>query len=111
MTTARHIFQTQGALRISSLARQQMMGLRQFERECQRSIGTTAKTFARVARFQAALDAKLAAPHRTWLEIAHYFGYHDQMHMVHDFRALGQYAPNRLIEQMGDVRPPALASA
>ena len=110
-TAATQIFEARGALRISSLARQQMMSLRQFEREFHRSIGTTPKTFARVARFQAALDAKLAAPRRSWLEIAHFFGYHDQMHMVHDFHALSQSAPNHLIEQMGDVRPPALASA
>jgi AraC-like DNA-binding protein len=111
MTVATHIFQTHGALRIPSLAEQQAIGLRQFERQFQRSIGTTAKSFARVARFQAALDAKLIAPNRSWLDIAHFFGYHDQMHMVHDFRALGRHNPNGLIEQMGDVRPPALASA
>jgi hypothetical protein len=35
-----------------------------------------------VARFQAALDAKLASPARTWLDIAHRFGYYDQMHML-----------------------------
>lgn len=109
--TAQYIFQIKSAIRISSLAQQQALSLRQFEREFQRTIGTRAKSFARVARFQAALDAKLAAPHRTWLEIAHYFDYYDQMHMVHDFRVLGHYAPNHLIEQMGDVRPPALAFA
>jgi AraC-like DNA-binding protein len=105
------IFRVQGNLRMTSLAKQQSMGLRHFERQFQHSIGAAAKTFARVARFQAALDAKLAAPSRTWLEIAHYFGYYDQMHMIHDFQALGRHTPNSLIDQMGDVRPHALASA
>jgi AraC-like DNA-binding protein len=111
MTTAKYIFRASGTIRISTLAQERSMCLRHFEREFQIAMGTSAKSFARVARFQAALDAKLAAPQRTWLDIAHYFSYHDQMHMVHDFRALGLYAPNQLIEQMGDVRPPALASA
>ena len=109
--SAEHIFRARGAVHISDLARRQAMCTRHFEREFQRTIGTTAKSFARVARFQAALDAKVVAPQRTWLDIAHHFGYHDQMHMVHDFRALGSFAPNHLIEQMGDMRPPALASA
>jgi hypothetical protein len=56
------------------------------------------------------LDAKLVFPQRTWLDIADSFGYHDQMHMIHDFEALGRTTPTHLIEQMADVRPPAFVS-
>jgi hypothetical protein len=52
-----------------------------------------------------ALDAKLTSPKRTWLDIAHNFGYYDQMHMVHDFETLGSNSPTHLIAQMGDVPP------
>ena len=65
-------------------------GLRQFERSFERDVGVSPKSFARIARFQSALDAKLVSPQRTWLDIAHSFGYHDQMHMIHDFEALGR---------------------
>jgi methylphosphotriester-DNA--protein-cysteine methyltransferase len=68
------------------------------------------KVFARIARFQSAMDAKLASPARTWLDIAHSFGYYDQMHMVHDFQRLGRNTPTQLLLQMGDVRPSALVS-
>jgi transcriptional regulator GlxA family with amidase domain len=87
------------------------MGLRQFERQFRRETGASPKVFARIARFQAALDAKLASPRRTWLDIAHAFGYHDQMHMIHDFEGLGHNTPTQLITELGDVRPPALASS
>jgi AraC-like DNA-binding protein len=110
-TAVTYLFHRHGAIRIPQLVRRDSMGLRQFERRFQQETGTSPKVFARVARFQAALDAKLASPTRTWLEIAHHFGYHDQMHMIHDFEALGHGAPTHLIAQMGDVRPPALASA
>lgn len=111
VAAAEHIFCCHGAVKIADLAYQCSMGMRQFEREFRLQTGASPKTFARVARFQAALDAKLAAPQRTWLDIAHSFGYHDQMHMIHDFKTLGRSCPSQLISEIGDSRPPALAPA
>jgi AraC-like DNA-binding protein len=107
---ANYIFRRHGALKISSLANKYSLGVRQFERAFERETGIPPKAFARIARFQAALDAKLVAPQRTWLDIAHSFGYYDQMHMIHDFEKLGRAAPTELIARMGDVRPPALVT-
>jgi AraC-like DNA-binding protein len=111
VAAATYLFRQHGLVRIPIMSDRESLGLRQFERRFCRATGMPPKVFARVARFQAALDAKLSNPMRTWLEIAHRFEYHDQMHMVHDFEALGCDAPTRLIVVMGDVRPPALASA
>lgn len=109
VAAANYIFQTYGALRITDISDQFSIGLRQFERKFRQEVGASPKLFARVARFQAALDAKIAAPKRSWLDIAHAFGYHDQMHMIHDFNTLGQNSPTGLVDQIGDSRPPALA--
>jgi AraC-like DNA-binding protein len=109
-SAANYIFRHYGALKISSIASQYSLGLRQLERAFEGETGISPKVFARIARFQAALDAKLISPQRTWLDIAHSFGYHDQMHMIHDFEKLGRAAPTELIVQMGDVRPPALVT-
>ena len=108
---ATYLFRLHGAISMPKLAHRDFMGLRQFERRFEQETGASPKSFARVARFQAALDAKLASPGRTWLDIAHTFGYYDQMHMVHDFEGLGRNTPTQLIAEIGDVRPPALASA
>jgi AraC-like DNA-binding protein len=108
---ANYIFCHHGAVRIAELATAHSLGLRHFERKFEREIGVSPKSFARVARFQGALDAKLRSPQRTWLDIAHSFGFHDQMHMIHDFEALGRTTPTQLIAEMGDVRPLALALA
>jgi len=43
------------------------------------------KLLARIARFEAALESKARSVTRSWTEVAHEFGYYDQMHMVHDF--------------------------
>ncbi len=104
------LFHRHGCVHIATLADSHSLGLRQFERRFEREIGASPKAFARIARFQAALDAKLASPKRTWLDIAHTFGYYDQMHMIHDFEKLGRTTPTALLTEMGDVRPPALVS-
>lgn len=111
VAVAEYVFHHHGAVNLADLARECSIGVRQFERDFRSQTGASPKTFARIARFQAALDAKVAAPHRTWLDIAHSFGYYDQMHMVHDFRILGRSCPTELIAQIGDSRPPALALA
>jgi len=104
----KQLFRLHGAVRIPNLGRQGALGLRHFERLFQKDVGMNPKVFARIARFQAAVDAKLTNPTRTWLEIAHSFEYYDQMHMIHDFKRLGRNTPTRLLHQMGDVRPTAL---
>jgi hypothetical protein len=52
-------------------------------------MGLSPKLFARVTRFQMALDAKRISPAHTWLGVAHEFGYFDEMHMIRDFKNLG----------------------
>jgi AraC-like DNA-binding protein len=106
-----HLFRLHGTVSIPRLASLAGMGLRQFERRFRLDTGASPKSFARVSRFQAALDAKLTSPRRTWLDIAHAFGYHDQMHMIHDFERLGRHAPTQVVARLGDVRPPALTSS
>jgi AraC-like DNA-binding protein len=108
---AKYLFAQHGAVSIPEVGRQGALSLRHFERLFRMDVGMSPKVFARIARFQAALDAKLFNPARTWLDIAHSFGYYDQMHMVHDFELLGRNAPTQLLLQMGDVRPSALVSS
>lgn len=108
---AKYLFARHGAVSIPKLGQQGALSLRHLERLFRTDVGLSPKVFARIARFQAAVDAKLANPARTWLDIAHSFGYYDQMHMVHDFERLGRNTPTQVLVQMGDVRPSALVSA
>jgi AraC-like DNA-binding protein len=105
---AKHMFRLRGCVRMPSVGRQAALGLRHFERTFQKTVGMNPKAFARIARFQAAVDEKLKCPSKTWLEIAHSCDYYDQMHMIHDFKLLGQNTPSRVLVEMGDVRPSAL---
>jgi AraC-like DNA-binding protein len=105
---ATRIFSASGAVRTCDLASHYGLSLRQFERRFTHRIGILPKTYARVARFQSALDTKLLMPHRSWLTIAHDLAYHDQMHMIHDFHALAGAAPSEVLATIRDARPPAM---
>jgi AraC-like DNA-binding protein len=100
-----------GKIVISDLAARVNISERQLERVFFREIGATPKQFARVARFQAALDARVRDPGRSWLDISQTAGFHDQMHMVHDFKAFGGLPPTLTLERLGDSRPSALAQS
>lgn len=111
MKTARFLFQHGGTSRIGELANHAALGVRQYERRFRDEIGVAPKLFARITRFQMALDAKLTAPQRSWLGIAHQFGYFDQMHMIRDFQSFSGGTPGSTLLHIGDIRPPALAAA
>jgi len=110
MNAALHMFECKGIARISDIANQTSLSLRQFERRFTSEIGMGPKLFARVARFQMVLDAKVRCRNASWLTLAHEFGYHDQMHMIRDFYGLSGFSPSCLLERLGDNRPPALAA-
>ncbi len=103
--TAHHMLDRNGAIRIGEIADHARLSVRQYERRFLEEVGLTPKTFARTRRFQRAFDAKRFFPQRTWLSIAHEFGYFDQMHMVRDFQILGGDAPSNLLDQSGDLQP------
>ena len=98
-----------GRIVVHDLASQMNISMRQLERCFVREMGIPPIRFARVARFQAALDTRVRRPDRSWLDIAVDSGYHDQMHLIHEFKALCGMPPTRTMERLGDSRPSALA--
>jgi AraC-like DNA-binding protein len=89
-----------GCLSISGLADRSGLSLRQFERRFAAEVGMSPKLYARVARFEAAVESKAREPHLRWTDVAHDLGYHDQMHMVRDFRQLASSTPSDLAPRM-----------
>ncbi len=110
VSSASYLFRQLGQIRIEALARHTSLGIRQFERRFSEEIGMPPKLFARITRYQTALDAKISSPDRSWLTVAHEFGYHDQMHMIRDFQSLNGSSPGSTLMQLGDMRPEALAA-
>ena len=105
LKTAHFVYGNNGAARIEDLAHQSGLSLRQYERRFSTAIGITPKLFARIARFQLAVDMKRGAPRQSWMNIAHQLGYFDQMHTVRDFQSLGRTLPGKILTQIGDYQP------
>jgi AraC-like DNA-binding protein len=82
-----------GALSVRKAAATAGLSVRQFERRFAEQVGLPPKPYARIVRFNAALQAKASVPQRRWTNIAHEFGYFDQMHMIRDFERLAGETP------------------
>jgi AraC-like DNA-binding protein len=78
------------------------VGPRQVQRLFQKQLGVSPKRFWRVRRFETALRMQRQQPFRTWGDIAAELGYHDQMHLVHDFRDLASAAPTLILDKLSD---------
>jgi AraC-like DNA-binding protein len=87
------------SVRIGDVFAQTGLSLRQFERRCLERAGVTPKVMARIARFQKAFQMKKVGS-RSWTEIAHSLDYHDQMHMIRDFRAFAGGTPVQACEEV-----------
>jgi AraC-like DNA-binding protein len=92
-----------GRVDLNVLAGRAGLSTRQFARRFIRQVGVRPKLFARIARFEAALENKARLPARSWTHIAHEFGYYDQMHMVHDFGELAGGAPGDILTRLEAV--------
>lgn len=82
-----------GQIPLAQLSHPTGLSARQFERRFARQVGLRPKLYSRIARFEAALDNKLRSPGKSWIRVAHELGYHDQMHLIHDFHELSGEAP------------------
>jgi AraC-like DNA-binding protein len=100
-----------GQVRISGLAQSAGLSMRQFERSFVRQVGLPPKFYARVARFEAALESKAKSRGRSWTAVAHDLGYHDQMHMIHDFEEFSGNTPTGLLAHLKAVHQAHLGSA
>jgi AraC-like DNA-binding protein len=110
---ANRIIRAGGRADIPTLAGCAGLSMRQFERRFIQQVGVRPKLFLRIARFEGALESKARFVNKSWTDVAHEFGYYDQMHMVHDFAELTGGTPSEtladletvFVEQMEARRP------
>ncbi len=97
---ATQLLSASGNARTATIAAGSGLSVRQLERGFQEQLGLSPKLFARIIRFEAALDRKARSSDTSWTEIANELGYFDQMHMVHDFNVLTGGTPSRILVEM-----------
>ena len=100
---ANNLFASNGIHSVSAMAADSGLSPRQFERRFLAQVGVPPKLYARIIRFNAALDHKLRLPSRAWTHIANDHGFYDQMHLVHDCRAFTGESPSRFLAHLEGV--------
>lgn len=101
--TAMSILRRRGLIQVTALAQQACMSPRQFERRFKREIGLSPKLYARIARFESALESKALSTAESWTDITNRLGYFDQMHMIKDFKEFSGEIPTSLLTQLETV--------
>jgi AraC-like DNA-binding protein len=97
------IVQQQGVYRMDALAQETGLSNSTFQRRFRQSVGLPPKVYARIVRFESAVQKKASSPHLTWTEVACECGYYDQMHMIHDFEQLSTETPSGLLGHLANV--------
>ena len=93
------LMSTNQPMRVSDAASQAGLSSRQLERVSLQRVGIPPQMITRIARFQRAIRMKLQSS-SSWTEVAYKANYHDQMHMIRDFRAFASDSPGRIFGQM-----------
>jgi AraC-like DNA-binding protein len=100
---ANSLFKNNGLNSVTAMATASGLSPRQFERRFLAQVGVPPKLYARIVRFNAALDNKLRRPSRAWSSIANDYDFYDQMHLVHDCRAFTGESPSRFLAHLEGV--------
>lgn len=100
------ILRSQGCCKIDQLAHLTGFSMRNFQRRFSEYVGISPRLYARIVRFESVLKAKAETPNMTWMNASHQVGYHDQMHMVHDFREFSADTPTGIFERAEQLLVP-----
>lgn len=82
-----------GAMAVADLVRATGIGERQLQRRFREAIGYPPRTARRIARFKRAARILSHAPATPWPELVHACGFHDQPHLIREFRAFAGMTP------------------
>ena len=105
LETRRRAPMTSDPYRVDALVEASGYSTRQFERYFKQIVGVSPKRYLRVERLQHALAIKRSVPEASWAAVAIDAGFHDQMHLIHEFKALGGDPPARLLSLTDGERP------
>ncbi|HEU0080081.1 MAG TPA: AraC family transcriptional regulator [Longimicrobiaceae bacterium] len=87
------IARSHGSVAVEALAAETGTSRRHLERLFAEQVGLSPKAAARVARFRRLCDLLRARPGAGWSRLALECGYHDQAHMIREFRGFAGLTP------------------
>ena len=93
-------YHTKGQFRVAELADRCHTSARQLERKFDEATGVSPKTLARAIRFEAIRSRLMFQPDANLTDLAYEFGYTDQAHFIHDFKAFTNKTPREFAAEM-----------
>lgn len=93
---------SQGQCSVDDMARTAGLSARQIDRLMLQHVGVTPKMFLRLLRFRRAMSLA-AVPQTSWADLAALCGYHDQSHMIRDFKQFAGEAPTAVCADESDL--------
>lgn len=94
---AERLVATAGELRVTGLSEELGLSRKQFIARFRRQVGLSPKLFARVLRFDRAINTVRALPEVVWTDLAYRCGYYDQAHFNRDFREFAGCTPGEFL--------------
>ncbi|MES2704686.1 MAG: helix-turn-helix domain-containing protein [Bacteroidota bacterium] len=98
-----HVASEKGNVKVSELAKQLYMSERSLERQFMATVGMSAKTFARISRFQFAFSMMQREDALHLTDIAYNAGYFDQAHFTRDFRDFTGETPTQFFNGSNEM--------
>jgi AraC-like DNA-binding protein len=92
------LVQTDGAVRISDLARELGWSRKRIVARFREEVGLTPKRAARLLRFERARALAETAARPDWARIAREAGYYDQAHLINEFRSVTGRTPETFFQ-------------
>lgn len=92
---SRRLQQERGTIRIERVCNELGISRGLLSRTFREQVGVTPKTYARIWRVNALLN--IDGPPGNWAQLASDLGYHDQSHLIHDFRDFTGATPQEYI--------------
>lgn len=90
---------------VNEVARGLGLSERHLRRIFHDAIGIGPKTFAKLARFQRALEAARGSTPVSWARVAADSGYYDQAHLIAEFKAVSGVTPGALLRELRTAAP------
>lgn len=98
------IEQRSGEIKISELAEQLNLSVRQLERRFKSSSGLTPKQFVRARRIRATAVDLVENESVNWANRAAEMGFSDQSHLIHEFVSITKRSPNSFAEKVKQIK-------
>mgnify|MGYP003877256939 FL=1 len=92
------ITETRGCLSVQELCREAAISDRSLQRHFKERIGISPKQFSKITRVNAYLHQLLQEEEQDWMQAVVSFNYHDQPHLINEFKSLIRLSPRDLMK-------------